>query len=192
MELQKLIEAILFWKGEPISLKRLAEITKKEEGEVCEALALLEEKLSGRGIVLMRKENEVMLGTNKETSPLIEALIKEELHKDLGRAGLETLSVVLYLGPVLRSEIDYIRGVNSSFIMRNLLIRGLIERTENPKDKRSFVYKPTFELLSYLGLSKVEDLPEYESFRRELADRKAKKEALDEELRIAENKLAQE
>jgi segregation and condensation protein B len=75
--------------------------------------------------------------------------------KDLGKAGLETLSIILYQGPISRAEIDYIRGVNSNFILRNLLIRGLIERVENPHDQRSFLYKPTLELISYLGLSKI-------------------------------------
>ena len=192
MELSNLIEAILFWKGEPITLKRLSDITKNEINEIEKALNTLEINLTSRGIVLMRKDNEVMLGTNKEYGPIIESLIKEDLHRDLGRAGLETLSVVLYLGPVARSEIDYIRGVNSSFIMRNLLVRGLIERVDNPNDKRSYVYKPTFELLSFLGITKVSDLPEYQSFRQELVDRKSKKEVLDQVIKASENTLIQE
>jgi segregation and condensation protein B len=97
-------------------------------------------------------------------------------------AGLETLSIVLYLGPVSRSEIDYIRGVNSNFILRNLLMRGLVERIEHETDKRSLKYRPTFELLSFLGIGSVEELPEYETTRAEIEARKeaSKKEDLRE------------
>ncbi|MDE2188364.1 MAG: SMC-Scp complex subunit ScpB, partial [Patescibacteria group bacterium] len=61
-----------------------------------------------------------------------------------------------------------IRGVNSQFILRNLLIRGLIERVENPADARSFLYKTTLDLLAHLGISKIDDLPEYEQVRKDI------------------------
>ncbi len=128
----------------------------------------LKEKLSDRGIGLIRKEDEVMLGTVSEMSDLIEEIRKEELTKDLGKAGAETLSIVLYKGPITRAEIDYIRGVNSTFILRNLLIRGLVEKVPNPKDQRSFLYKPTLELLSYLGISGIEELPEFDTVQSEI------------------------
>jgi segregation and condensation protein B len=95
-------------------------------------------------------------------------LTKEELTRDLGKAGLETLSIILYQGPISRANIDYIRGVNSQFIVRNLLIRGLIDRVENPKDARSYIYKTTIDLLSHLGISKIEELPEYEQVRKDI------------------------
>ncbi|MDE2041410.1 MAG: SMC-Scp complex subunit ScpB, partial [Patescibacteria group bacterium] len=59
-------------------------------------------------------------------------------------------------------------GVNSQFILRNLLIRGLVERAENPGDARSFLYRTTLQLLSHLGISKIEDLPEYEAVRKDI------------------------
>ena len=90
------------------------------------------------------------------------------MQKDLGKAALETLTIILYRAPVSKGELDYIRGVNSSFILRNLLVRGLVERSINPNDKRSFVYRPTFDLLSHLGIAKIEDLPEYESVGQEI------------------------
>lgn len=116
----------------------------------------------------MEKEKSVMLATAPEVSGVIEKVRKEELSRDIGKAGIETLSVILYKGPVARSEIDYIRGVNSTFILRNLLIRGLIERISNPKNQRSFLYKPTFELLSFLGISSIEELPKFKAVQQEL------------------------
>ncbi len=52
--------------------------------------------------------------------------------------------------------------------MRNLLVRGLVEKVPNPTDQRSFLYKPTFELLSYMGINKIEDLPEYTDVQKEV------------------------
>jgi segregation and condensation protein B len=173
MPLDAVLEAILFWKGEPLSVSKLATLLKKPEPEITEALSILEVKLEGRGLQLIRKEDEVMIGTHPKVGSIIEVLIKEELVKDLGKAGLETLSIVLYQGPVARRDIDYIRGVNSNFILRNLLVRGLIEKIQSPNDQRSFLYKPTFELMSYLGIGKIEDLPEYQTFRAEIAARQA-------------------
>ncbi len=168
MKLEQQIEAVLFWKGEPVKIKKLAEILTVAEETIVIGLGLLESSLNGRGLVLVRREDEVTLGTASEISPLIEKLTKEELVRDLGKAGLETLSIIIYKGPISRAEIDYIRGVQSNFIIRNLSIRGLIEKVTNPKDARSFLYKPTFELLQYLGVLKIEDMPEFENVKTEL------------------------
>ena len=168
MKLESQIEAILFWKAEPVSIKKLATLLSKTEDEIKAALIFLRGALSERGITLIQLEDEVALGTSKEASDLIESLTKEELIKDLGKAGLETLSIILYQGPISRAEIDYIRGVNSQFILRNLLIRGLVERIDNPKDQRSFLYKPTLQLMSFIGISKIEDIPEFESVKKDI------------------------
>ena len=162
------IEALLFWKAETISIKKIASILEKEESEIKSAIVNLRESMKGRGITIIELEEEITLGTAKEVSELIEKLNKEELSKDLGKSGLETLSIILYQGPISRADIDYIRGVNSQFIIRNLLIRGLIEKIDNPNDQRSFFYKPTLELLSYLGISKIEDVPEYELVKKDI------------------------
>lgn len=170
--LEKQIEAVLFWKGEPVSMKKLSQILEKPEEEISVALKNLETNLSNRGIVLVIKENEVTLGTSKDSSELIEKLTKDELVRDLGKAGLETLSIVIYQGPISRAEIDYIRGVQSNFILRNLMIRGLVEKISNPKDQRSFLYKSTFELLSFMGITKIEDMPNYNEARAEIENYK--------------------
>ena len=177
MDLSAKIESILFFKSEPLTRATLAKLTNTNIGLIDEALEELKTKLTGRGLVILEKGNEVMLGTAPEYTDLIEGLIKEELSRDLGKAGLETLAIVIYEGPLSRAEIDYVRGVNSSFILRHLLVRGLVERLPKPGDARTFLYGPTFDLLKYLGVAKIEDLPEYEALRQEL---KAFKEAKDE------------
>ncbi len=168
MNLEARIEATLFFKGEPVSIKNLGKLLDTPREDIETALKMLEEKLSGRGIVLVRHEDEVTLATAPEVSLIIEKITKEELARDLGKAGLETLSIVLYHSPIARRDIDYIRGVNSNFILRNLLIRGLVEKISNPEDQRAFLYKPTLELLSFLGIKNIEELPEYASVRKEI------------------------
>lgn len=168
MDLAAKIEAILFWKGEPVSLKRLAFWLGVTKEEVETALGVLEEKLTDRGVALLRKDDEVALGTAPALAELMATLAKEELAGELSKASLETLTIILYRGPAGKQEIDYIRGVNSGYTLRSLLIRGLVERLENPTDRRIYLYKPTFELLSYMGIKRLEDLPDYEAVKEEI------------------------
>jgi segregation and condensation protein B len=169
MTLESQLEALLFWKGEPIALKKAAAALGSTEEEVGAALSALEASLATRGLRIMRNGDEIEMRTSPEASALIERLTKEELVRDLGKAGLETLAIILYKGPIRRSEIDYIRGVNSSFILRNLLIRGLIERTsEEESGGRGYLYAPTIDLLAHLGVSKIDDLPEYAAVKAEM------------------------
>jgi segregation and condensation protein B len=189
--IEQKIEDVLFWKGEPISMKKLSEIFGKTEEEIKQVLNGLEASLAGRGLSLVFKEDEVTLGTSKETSEIIEKLTKEELVRDLGRAGLETLSIVVYQGPIAKSEIDYIRGVQSNFILRNLMIRGLIERVPNPKDMRSFLYKPTFDMLAYMGITKIEEMPEYALAKQEIESYKNNAK-VEEEKQVAEDAVSSE
>ncbi len=167
MNLDAKIEAILFYENEPIKIKRLAKTLNVREEEVVAGLETLRNRLTG-GIALMTKDDEVALVTPPEASELIEGLIKDSLNSEIGKAALDTLTIVLYYGPIAKAEIDNIRGVNSGFILRNLLVRGLVGRVQNDKDQRSFLYKPTFELLAHLGLKHVDELPEYEELRRSL------------------------
>src|SRR5258708_36560530 len=159
--LESKIEAILFWKGEPVSIRALVGILKASYADIKEAVESLKASLVERGIVLQERGEEITLGTAPEFSDLIENLQKEELNKDLSKASLETLSIILYKNGATRAEIDYIRGVNSSFTLRALSIRGLVERLLDPKDNRRYLYRPTFELLSFMGVKSVEELPDY-------------------------------
>ncbi len=180
INLSSKIESILFFKGEAVSIKQLSVFLDETEGLIEEALTVLKKDLEDRGIRLIRNADRVMLGTAPEIHSLIENLRKEELSKDIGKAGLETLSIILYRGPVRKTEIDYIRGVNSATILRNLLVRGLVDRKTDPKNKRSFLYSPTFDLLSFLGISELSELPEYEKVRSEI-EKNENKEEVDEE-----------
>lgn len=162
MNLESKIEAIIFFKGEPISRKKLSEVLGVGQIEINEGVEKLKENLQNRGVTLIENGDDITLGTAPELSKLIEDLQKEELNKDLSKASLETLSIILYKNGVSRAEIDYIRGVNSSFTLRALSIRGLIEKTADQKDNRRFIYNPSFDLLSYMGVKSIEELPDWE------------------------------
>ena len=182
MNLEQQIEAILFFKGEPVSRKKLSEILKADLDEINESVEKLKNNLQNRGIVLLEKDNEITLGTAPELSELIENLQKEELNKDLSKASLETLSIVLYKNGATRAEIDYIRGVNSSFTLRALSVRGLVEKISDPKDNRRFFYKPSFDLLSFMGVKSIEELPEYQEVNNniEIAAKNLEEESKEE------------
>ncbi|MBU2632958.1 SMC-Scp complex subunit ScpB [Patescibacteria group bacterium] len=171
MNISNHIEALLFLSGKPLSIKEICKILDKKEREINEAILDLEKELNGRGIRLLKADANIMLGTAPESDEYCKSLIKEELDRNLGRAGLETLAIIIYKnegGGVSRNDIDRIRGVNSAFTLGNLAIRGLVDRKINPKDKRSFVYKPSVRLFQFLGITKKEDLPEFEKFSEQI------------------------
>lgn len=161
MDLEKNIEGVLFYNGEPMKKTALAELFETDPEELDDALSALQEQLSEGALRLVATNDTVQLVTAPELSEIIEKFRKDELRRDIGKAGAETLAIILYRGPVTRAEIDRIRGVNSTFIIRNLLVRGLIERKGNPEDQRSFLYATTTQLMNHLGITKREELPEF-------------------------------
>ena len=144
------------------------ELLSKIDNNLGLAIENLRSNLSSRGLCVMEIEDNYTLRTAPAMSSLIEKLQVEELNKDLGKATTETLALIIYKGPIKRSEIDNVRGVNSSYILRNLMIRGLIDKEIDPKNSRTNIYKPSFELLSHLGVTDISSLPNYEEVIKEL------------------------
>jgi len=160
------VEAILFASGEPLEKERLATLLGVSVAETDAALVMLSDELKGRGLALVETLDEVELRTAPEAASLVKRLRESELARDLGKASLETLAVIAYQAGATRGEVDWVRGVNSSASMRTLLLRGLIEGTEDPNDKRRIRYSLTTEALAHLGLSRVEDLPRFSELAR--------------------------
>jgi len=148
--------------------KELSKLLNAAPEAVEEAVASLA-AAGGRGVVVVDDGKAVELRTAPSVSAKIEELRREELSRDIGRAGLEVLAAVLYRGPLTRAEIDFIRGVNSSQTLRTLLMRGFVRKIQNPKDERSFLYEPTTDILGQLGVVSMHDLPEYEDVRAKLS-----------------------
>lgn len=168
-DLAKQIEALLFVSGEGMSNHALAAHCKKSDAEITEALSELKEHLrQHHALDILEHEHRASLVTAPSVAKLIALFAKEEFSGELTRAALETLAVVAYKGPIRRSEIDYIRGVNSSFMLRSILLRGLIERSRDSKDARSFAYRITPQFLKFMGLTSQSDLPQFGSFAESL------------------------
>lgn len=182
MTLEQKIEALLFFKGEPQTFSELAAALHVDLTEIHTATHALSTTLSGRGITLVTHGDKVMLGTPADMSELFEQLRKEELEKTLSKAALETLSIILYRDGVSRGEINFIRGVNSGFILRSLEVRGLVEKLSDPRDARTYVYKPTLELLSFLGVGSVNELPDFDEVKKTLETRLTITTAQDESI----------
>jgi segregation and condensation protein B len=161
------IEALLFTYGDPVTIKKISSILSINESEVEAGLEALKTLLNeaDRGLVLVEQSGKVQMVTKPEFSGFLENIVKSEFTDNLTPATLEALSIICYTAPVTRAEIDYIRGVNSSFILRNLTLRGLIDRETDSGHGHAYVYSPSFDLVKYLGLARTEDLPEFERFR---------------------------
>jgi segregation and condensation protein B len=163
------LEALLFSYGEPMGIPLMAKMLKVKEEEISATLETLKEKLADleRGLTLIKTGNSFALATKPELKEVVAAIVTDELKEELTPAALETLSLVAYLGPIARTDLDYIRGVNSSFSLRALSLRGLVERDTT---KGIPHYHLTADSLSHLNLSKPEDLPNYEEFRQVFMD----------------------
>jgi segregation and condensation protein B len=162
--LQNII-GLLLEDGGGVTYSRMTSLLNITEEEIKSELEQNKENLLGYGINLIMTENEVAISTNEEIS----ALIKEENNKDskeLSKASAETLSIILYFPGVTRSQLDFIRGVNTSFIIRNLEIRGLVRKV----GKGRVSYEPTVETLAHLGVSRVEELPKFEEVNKNLTN----------------------
>ncbi len=166
MNLKSAIESVLFIQGEPLAVSRLAKALGASKKDVESVLRELQGEYRERGIVLIQNGEEWQLATNHENKEIVEKFVTSELAEELSRASLEVLAIVVYKGPITRARIEYLRGVNSQFTLRNLLIRGLVAREENPEDRRSYLYRISTDFLKHLGVVSLEQLPQYREFRQ--------------------------
>lgn len=164
MNLEQKIEAILFASGKTLSERKLADLTGEKIEEVAVALDNLQGNLADRGIILQRYEKEAELVTNPEAAEYVKQVVKDEEQGELTRAALEALTILAYRGPMTRPELEQIRGVQSSMILRNLMIRGLVEQKEDMRLGQA-TYAVTFDFLNHLGLKNIKELPDYDELR---------------------------
>lgn len=162
MELDVLIEGLLFYKAAPQNKKKLQKLFAVDEMQLAAATEKLKNRLRIGAIRLLETDTELQLVTAPELSEFITSLRKQEFSTDIGKAGAETLAIILYREPVTRAEIDQIRGVNSSFILRNLLTRGLIVR--EAVSGNSFQFRISPKLLEHLGVTNKHELPNFAEF----------------------------
>lgn len=159
------LEALLFIHGEVVKRDTIARVLGIQENQIETIMNELKSELerNERGLTLLEQKGGYMLVTKPQFSPILEALTKEGLKEDLTPAAAETLSLIAYFGPISRAQIDYIRGVNSSFILRALLIRGLIDRSYKGN---AYIYEPSIAFLKHMGITHIKDLPQYDEYQK--------------------------
>ncbi len=160
--LKHIVESLLFVTDDPLSVDKIRNaLGIAEAAPVREALRELaaEYEVRGGGFYLNQVAGGYQLRTRPEYREWIKRLVQPRAHR-LSRAALETLAIVAYKQPIIRSDIEHIRGVDSGGILRTLLERKLIRvmgRREIPG--RPLIYGTTKLFLEVFGLKSLQDLP---------------------------------
>lgn len=162
-DLKSAIEALLFVASQPLKIPDFAKMLEQEKPLIQSALGELVAEYRESGIIVLENNGEYQLATNSKHSALIKNFLNADLREKLTDTTVEVLAIITYRQPISKAELEAIRGVNSQYSLRNLLMRGLIEKTPNPHDARGFLYQTTTEFLQHLGLVSVKDLPDFES-----------------------------
>ena len=156
------IEACLFVATKPVAVKELVKATGTTEDEVLAAIGELTKlrNQDSSGIHVLSLDGTVQLVSSPVCAEIVGKMAKDELAPELTRPSLEALTIIAYRGPVTKPEIEAIRGVNCSLILRNLLMRGLIEERDDSQRMQS-VYTLSPDALRFMGLHSKEELPDY-------------------------------
>ena len=170
--LRSAVEALLFVSKQPLTVRNvrraLGDDVHLTEGQ---AVALIEElRVSylqeARGFRLVEIAGGYQLRTASEFAPYILTLLKAPREERLSQPALETLAIIAYRQPVVKAEVEAIRGVDVSAMIQKLIDRGLVRiagRKEVPG--RPFLYETTRLFLEHFGLGRVEDLPHISELR---------------------------
>ena len=190
MNIKALIESLLFISGKPLSLTKLSEILKKDKKEVAAAIEALMEKYitADQGVHIQKAGNSYQMATNPKYADIIKEFIKSEQVGELTKPSLESLTIIAYRGPITKAELEQIRGVNCSLIIRNLMIRGLIE-AQDDREKMATVYTITFGFLQFLGLDRVSQLPNYQKLNSDENLKKLLEQKIEGEASIPNDKF---
>lgn len=157
------VVTILFLSGDALSLKNLASLCDTTVEEIQAILPQITSYLAPLGLQLLTQNETVAIVTGSSQAELVEKFWKEELQGELTPATLQVLTLVAYLGQATRQEVSFIRGVQSTQSIRTLTVRGLIER----KGEQCML---STEALKHLGITKVEELPQFEAIKKQLTD----------------------
>lgn len=177
--LRSKIESLLFISAKPMSLRQLSEAAKVKEAEVKAAGdGLVEDyKNSQAGIQIIKNGSKYQMVSAPENSQLVRDFINDETTGELSRPSLETLTIIAYRGPIAKADLDRIRGVNCSLILRNLLIRGLVEVKTRKEDEEQ-IYSVSLDFVRFLGINDVSELPDFQRLSQDdLIDRILEAEA---------------
>ena len=160
--LSGIIEACLLAAAKPIFVKDLVAVTGATITEVTVAISELSKlrNVVSSGIHVLTHDGAIQLVSNPDYADCVSKMVKDELTPQLTRPSLEALTIIAYRGPVTKPEIEAIRGVNCSLILRNLLVRGLIEERPDILGLQ-IAYSLSTDALRFLGLHNQAELPDY-------------------------------
>lgn len=159
----QLLEALLFIAGEPVTVAQLVQALELPADAVEAALEALAAGCAGRGIRVQRHGDHVQLVSAPEAAAVIERFLGVQPQAKLSAAALETLAIIAYRQPITRAQVDALRGVDSSGVIRALLGRDLIAETGRLDTVgRPILYATTDEFLRQFGLGQLADLPPIE------------------------------
>lgn len=168
-ETKAILEALLFLSDEPLEPDRfkgiIDEVTPDKIKELFEELKKGYDDRNG-GLKIAEIAGGYQILTKPEYAPWIKKFNLVKLSARLSRAGLETLAIIAYKQPLIRAEIEAIRGVNVEGILKNLLDRRLIKilgRKDVPG--KPLLYGTTKEFLHYFGLKDLSELPTLKEFK---------------------------
>ena len=166
--LKSKIESLLFIAGKPLAPKDIAVILG-EKAAVKDVNAAVDELIKdyeeqNRGVRIIKNASAAQMVTSGDNAPVVQNFIKEETAGELTKPSVEALTIIAYRGPVAKLELERIRGINCSLILRNLMLRGLVEEKIDVKKKETY-YSVTLDFLKYLGVSEAAQLPDYEGLR---------------------------
>ena len=161
--LKGIVEAILFVSGEPLSVDCLQGVVEGvSRAELTGALRALQADYAaeGRGLQVVEIAGGFQITTRPDCAPWIKRLEKAKAGAKLSRSAMETLAIIAYKQPLVRSEIEQIRGVDTAGVLQTLLERRLI-RIVGRKDApgRPIMYSTTKQFLQAFGLRDLSDLP---------------------------------
>ena len=173
-QLQSAIEALLFSSDQPLPLTLLCEALETGPDEVMPELLRVGEEYAARGAGVELREiaGGWMLVTTPDQAEWVGRLLRGKRRMRLSRAALETMAIIAYKQPVTKSEVEAIRGVDSSAVLATLLERNLVTiRGRSKVVGRPLLYGTTQEFLDYFGLKDLSELPRPEELRALVAAR---------------------
>jgi segregation and condensation protein B len=156
----QLIESLLFVAGEPLTVAQLAQALELPADAIEAALERLAAECQTRGVRVQRQGDSIQLVSAPEAASVIERFLGIQPQPKLSPAALEALAIIAYRQPITRANVDALRGVDSSGVIRALLGRDLIAEVGRLDTVgRPILYATTTEFLRQFGLSNLAELP---------------------------------
>ena len=168
MENKAILEGLLFVVGEDgLNIDQIKDVLQIEEDEAKQLILELKDDYSNknRGLRIDFLGNKIKLTTKPEHKEYYQKLLENPETNALSQASLETLAIIAYNQPVTRLDVDELRGVSTSQMIRKLVAKGVIKESGRSNlPGRPILYETTNEFLDYFGLSSIDDLPDMRDF----------------------------